>query len=254
MNSNVKNDGPALSMETWKEVIKAIEDSIPLYDQVNDAVSFGKAQVARSYALQSLELHDGLAVLDGGIGPGSTSKLILSTFKPSVLVGLDQSVKQLEAAKLNLGSVDSGQLHPVRASFEYLPFKQGVFDGIITCYALRDSLDLSRSLAEYSRVCSPHGSFADVDIGKPDNLLKRWGSIIYVKYIMPILAKIAIGNKIKGNPWKMIAPTIVTLPQNRAMLDMVRTHFAKTELKEFLAGGIIVIIGRKSRTKDGSSH
>jgi demethylmenaquinone methyltransferase/2-methoxy-6-polyprenyl-1,4-benzoquinol methylase len=246
MNSNVKNGVPTLSIETWKEVVKAIEDSIPLYDQVNDAVSFGKAQVARSYALQSLMLRDGLTLLDGGIGPGSTSKLILSTLKPSVLVGLDESVKQLEAAKLNLACLDSGQLHPVRASFEYLPFKRGVFDRIITCYALRDSLDLSRSLAEYSRVCNPHGSFADVDIGKPDNLLKRWASILYVKYIMPILAKIAIGNKIKGNPWRMIAPTYVTLPQNGAMLDMVRTHFDKTELKEFLAGGIVVIIGRKA--------
>ena len=246
VNSNVKIDARTLSKETWKEVIKAIEDSIPLYDQVNDVVSFGKAQIARSYALQSLGLRDGVTVLDGGIGPGTTSKLILSAVKPSMLVGLDESVKQLEAAKLNLATLDSGQLHAVRASFEYLPFKGDVFDGIITCYALRDSLDLSRSLAEYSRVCSPRGSFADVDIGKPDNPLKRWGSILYVKYIMPIRAKMAIRNKMKGNPWRMIAPTFVTLPQNGAMLDMVKKQFAKTELKEFLSGGIIVIIGHKS--------
>jgi demethylmenaquinone methyltransferase/2-methoxy-6-polyprenyl-1,4-benzoquinol methylase len=246
VNSNVKNDAGALSKETWKEVIKAIENSIPLYDQVNDVVSFGKAQIARSYALRSLGLHDGVTVLDGGIGPGTTSRLILSVVKPSILVGLDESVKQLKAAKLNLATLDSGQLHVVRASFEYLPFKEDVFDGIITCYALRDSLDLSKSLAEYSRVCSPRGSFADVDIGKPDNPFNRWGSILYVKYIMPIRAKMAIRNKMKGNPWRMIAPTFVTLPQNREILDMVKKQFPRTELKEFLLGGIIVIIGHKS--------
>ena len=245
MNSTRKNDTGTISKETWREVIKAIEDSIPLYDEVNNVVSFGKAQIARSYALQSLGLRDGVTVLDGGIGPGTTSKLILSTVKPSMLIGLDESVKQLKAAKLNLASLDMGQLHTVRASFEYLPFKSGIFDGIITCYALRDSFDLSRSLAEYSRVCSIRGSFADVDIGKPDNPLKRWGSILYVKYIMPLRAKIAIHDKLKGNPWRMIAPTFVTLPQNSTMLDMVRKQFAKTELKEFLSGGIIVIIGRK---------
>jgi len=246
VNSNVKNDAGTLSKETWKEVIKAIEDSIPLYDQVNDVLSFGKAQIARSYALQSLGLRDGATVLDGGIGPGTTSKLILSAVKPSMLVGLDESVKQLKAAKLNLATLDSGQLHAVRASFEYLPFKKDVFDGIITCYALRDSLDLSRSLAEYSRVCSPRGSFADVDIGKPDNPLNRWGSILYVKYIMPIRAKMAIRNKMRGNPWRMITPTFVALPQNGEILDMVKKQFARTQLKEFLSGGIIVIIGRKS--------
>lgn len=246
VNSNAKNNVRGLSKETWQEVIKAIEESIPLYDQVNDVVSFGKAQIARSHAIQSLGLRDGAIVLDGGIGPGTTSKLLLSAVKPSMIIGLDESVKQLEAAKVNLAPLNSGQVHVVRSSFEYLPFKAGTFDGIITCYALRDSLDLSRSLAEYSRVCSPCGSFADVDIGKPDNPLKRWGSIVYVKYIMPMRAKMTIRNRMKGNPWRMIAPTFATLPRNSVMLDMVKEQFVKTESKEFLSGGVIVITGRKS--------
>jgi demethylmenaquinone methyltransferase/2-methoxy-6-polyprenyl-1,4-benzoquinol methylase len=212
---------------------------------VNDKISFGKAQIARSYAIQKLEITENSIVLDSGIGPGSTSRLILSTVKPGMLVGLDESVRQLNAAKSSLAPCNSG-LSLVRGSFEYLPFKDGAFDVVITCYALRDSLNLSQSLTEYSRVCSTHGAFADVDIGKPDNALKCWGSILYVRYLMPVLAKATIWTKMKGNPWRMIGPTYVSLPRTSTMLRLVKEHFVTVELKEFLMGGVIVIIGRKS--------
>jgi demethylmenaquinone methyltransferase/2-methoxy-6-polyprenyl-1,4-benzoquinol methylase len=235
-----------LSKETWKKVIQAIEDSIPLYDRVNDIISLGKAQTARKYAIQKLELREDSVILDSGIGPGPTSKLILSSVRPAMLVGLDGSVRQLNAAKDNLTPIRPGVLNLVRASFEYLPFKDETFDVIITCYALRDTLNLSQSLNEYSRVCTPSGAFADVDIGKPDNAVKRWGSILYVRYMMPILAKAAIWTRMKGNPWRMIGPTYVSLPRTRMMLGLVKQYFTSTELKEFLMGGVIVIIGRKS--------
>lgn len=163
-----------------------------------------------------------------------------------MLVGLDGSVKQLKAANENLAYLRTDALQVVRGSFEFLPFRDNAFDAIITCYALRDSLDMSRSLAEYMRVCGPRGSFADVDIGKPENFLKRAGSILYVRYIMPFIAKIAIFGKMRGNPWRMIAPTYRSLPTNHVLLTEVRRRFQKVELKEFLMGGVIVIIGRKS--------
>lgn len=234
-----------LSRETWRKVVKAIEDSIPLYDQVNDLISFGKAQEARSFALARLELRDGICILDSGIGPGPTSKLILSSIKPRLLVGFDGSVKQLKTAKENLTSSNE-VLQTVRGAFDFLPFREGTFDAIITCYALRDSLDLSKSLAEYSRVCVPSGSFADVDIGKPDSVVKRAGSILYIKFIMPLIAKLAIMGRISGNPWRMIAPTYKSLPTNRMLLSEVEQKFRKVEFKEFLTGGLIVIVGRKS--------
>ena len=226
--------------------MNAIEDSIPYYDRVNNLISFGKAQLARSYAIGRLELQDNSIILDSGIGPGTTSSLILSMVKPRMLVGLDGSVKQLEAAKTQLSQFDSGLLNLVRGSFEYLPFRDRIFDGIITCYALRDSLNLQQSLSEYARVCATAGAFADVDIGKPDGGLRRCGSALYVKYLMPILAKVAILRKMKGNPWRMIVPTYVLLPRTSALMRQVERHFLKTELKEFIMGGIIVIIGRKS--------
>jgi len=242
--AGMKNeDSAGISPETSRKVVEAIEESIPLYDRVNDLISFGKAQVARKFAIQRLQLAEGGVVLDAGIGPGTTAKLIMESTKPSLLVGLDASSKQLKTAKCNLGAVKPS-LQFVRGSFEFLPFRDGVFDAVITCYALRDSLDIPSAIGEYHRVCAESSVFADVDIGKPDDALKRAGSVFYIRYLMPLIAKAAIYGKIQGNPWRMIVPTYKPLPTNGSLLSQMRNLFPTVEFKEFLMGGIIVVIGR----------
>ena len=245
MGDSEDKSSHGLSKETWWKVVRAIEESIPLYDEVNDLISFGKAQEARRLAVQSLQLTDGVSILDGGIGPGTTSKLILESVKPGLLVGFDGSAKQLKTARAGLEMLKPTTLHLVRGSFEFLPFREATFNAIITCYALRDSLDLSKSIEEYHRVCAQNGFFADVDIGKPENLLKRLGSSFYINHLMPLIAKVVIFGKIKGNPWRMIGPTYTTLPTTSALLVQMKTKFQNIELKELLMGGVIVITGRK---------
>jgi demethylmenaquinone methyltransferase/2-methoxy-6-polyprenyl-1,4-benzoquinol methylase len=239
-------DSAGLSPETSRKVVEAIEESTPLYDKVNNIISFGKAQAARKFAVQKLQLTDGMVILDAGIGPGTTSKLIMQSSKPRLLVGFDASAKQLKTAKLALNGSIANSLQLVRGAFEFLPFRDRMFGAIITCYALRDSLNLSQSVEEYHRVCAQSGIFADVDLGKPDNVFKRTGSAFYIRHLMPLIAKAAIIGRIKGNPWRMIAPTYKPLPTNNALQSQMRSMFATTEFKEFLMGGIIVMIGRKS--------
>jgi demethylmenaquinone methyltransferase/2-methoxy-6-polyprenyl-1,4-benzoquinol methylase len=239
-------DSIGLSPETSRKVVEAIEESVPLYDQVNNLISFGKAQTARKFAIQRLQLADGKVVLDAGIGPGTTSRLVMESARPDLLVGFDASAKQLKTAKCNLGALGPTSLQFVRGSFEFLPFRDRVFDTVITCYALRDSLDIPKAIGEYHRICAEAGAFADVDLGKPDNVLKRAGSMFYIRYVMPFIAKIAILGKIKGNPWRMIVPTYILLPTNSSLVSEMGRQFRDIELKEFLMGGIIVIIGRRT--------
>ena len=73
-----------------------------------------------------------------------------------------------------------------------------------------------------------------MDIGKPENLLKRAGSTVYIRYLMPIIAKATILGKIKGNPWRMIGPTYQSLPTNNAILLQMKNKFESVEFKEFL--------------------
>jgi hypothetical protein len=45
----------------------------------------------------------------------------------------------------------------------------------------------------------------------------------------------------------MIVPTYKPLPTNNALLSKMGRKFDSVEFKEFLSGGVIVIIARKSR-------
>jgi len=238
-----------LSHEISKNVVEAIEEAIPLYDHVNNLISFGRAQTARKFAIKALQLEKPKLVLDAGVGPGTTSRLLLDSCQPDQLVGLDASPMQLKTAQHNLPFAETS-LHLVRGAFEFLPFRDSVFDAIITCYALRDSVDIQKSLREYQRICGQSGIFVDVDLAKPDNVVKRLGSIFYVRYIMPLIAKLAIVGKMKGNPWRMIVPTYMALPTTNVLLSMMRDEFVSVECKEFLMGGIVAIVSRRSVSRN----
>jgi demethylmenaquinone methyltransferase/2-methoxy-6-polyprenyl-1,4-benzoquinol methylase len=239
------DDNPLLEKDVWRQVTKAIEEILPLYDHVNELISLGQAQRVRRYAIQRLDLRNDIHVLDGGVGPGNTSRLVLSEIKPKLLVGLDESVTVMKTARSNLRDADIKAVEFVRGVFEYLPFRDDAFDAIVTSYALRDCLDLPKSVYEYYRVCKSDGQLVIVDVGKPDNPFTRAGSLLYMRLLVPVIAKIAIIGKIRGNPWLVMFQTYVPLPTNRQLLDVVRRRFPKAELREFLLGGIIVIISRK---------
>jgi len=244
-NQDASEEDALLQKNEWREVIKAIEGTLPLYDQVNDLISLGQAQRARRYAVQNLDLRNGIHVLDSGIGPGNTSTLVLSKIKPELLVGLDGSVRLLNTARSKLRDINTQVVELIRAVFEFLPFRDGVFDIVVTSYALRDSLDLPKSLYEYSRVCSSHGQLAIVDIGKPDNPFTRGVSALYIRLLVPVIAKIATIGKMHGNPWLKLFRTYVPLPTNRDLVKDVKRSFPKAELREFLMGGVIVILCKK---------
>jgi len=240
----IGTDG-GLRKDVWEGVVAAIEDALPVYDKINQLISFGRAEEARQYAINQMGPADGLVVLDSGVGPGNNSRIILSRNSAKVLVGLDESAVQLENTKRNLKAQNHEFFHLVRGSFEFLPFRGEVFDWIITSYALRDTVNLSQTLGEYSRVSKSTGRFTVVDIGKPDNYVKRTGSLLYVRFVMPLIARLAMRNKIKPNPWRMIWPTYVHLPTNRQLARILGQWFGPLEVKEFLTGGVIILSGRK---------
>ncbi len=225
----------------WPEVIRAIEAAAPFYDEINDLVSLGKASRVRNDALSLSEINDRSRVLDSGTGPGSIS-VNLPT-QPALLVGLDYSLPLL---KMGRSRASRMALEPVRGAFENLPFRDGSFDRVLTSFALRDALDMERTVAEYRRVLVAKGRLAFVDLGKPDNRLKRFGVSLYVCHLMPLLARIALGGRVRGNPWRMIVPTFDLLPLNKSFREILSRFFTITTWREYLAGAVVLAIAERS--------
>ncbi len=236
--------------EIWPSVIKAIEDSLPYYDRVNQAITLGLAAQMRAEAAKSLKdkVKEGV-ILDLGIGPGNMSLALLKILgRSNSIVGADYSVLQLGIAKKRLEEAGLNEVYPVRAVFEALPFKEGVFQCVCSAYAVRDAVDKTTTIREAHRVICRGARFAIVDMGKPDNYFARAIMAIYITVLMPLLAKLIIRRKIRGNPWRKLAATYRTLPCNREMLTIVANIFGTnaTRISTRLFGGLTTISADKT--------
>lgn len=231
-----------MDIPTWRSVIKSIEAAIPLYDEINESISLGRASRARTYAAGELLKGSKLQlVLDSGVGPGTMTRAILEQDPNLYVVALDYSITLLRSCIEHLHDHQE-RVQFVRGHFEGLPFRAHVFDAAVTAFALRDSTDLARTVDEYARSLKPEGQLVVVDLGKPDNPLKRFFALLYVRYIMPAVAKIRIANRLPNNPWVAIMPTYASYPTTGKLLNILRAKFRLTKKKEFLGGGILVMI------------
>ena len=229
-----------MTTTVWREVISSIEETGSLYDEVNAAISLGRASKARAYAAQRLLENGPRLVLDSGAGPGSMSVILLRHDPQMEVVALDYSSQLQRTCRERLKDYRS-RVHFVRACFEQLPFKLGSFDAAVTAYALRDSTNFNQAINEYAMSIKDGGRLAIAELGKPD-IVKRFFATTYVRFIMPLIAKIMILGRLEGNPFRIIVPTYQRLPTTSRLLEMLEVKFDLLEKKSFLAGGMLVIL------------
>ncbi len=165
----------------------------------------------------------------------------------SKIVGLDPSMILLRYAKSQLGY----SFNPVQGVAEKLPFRDGGFASVLTCFSLRDVRDRASALREFSRVMEDQGRLEIVDVGKPDNLFLRKLVGLYIALVMPTIARILINGRLRGNPFRMIIPTVQSLTTNHALARMVAGIFGSSSLRGFLFGGLVIVEGWKGRESSG---
>jgi len=230
-----------MDMSVWHDVISSIEETAPLYDEVNEIISLRHASKARTYAAWRLMENNPRLILDSGAGPGTMSMILLQRDAHANVVALDYSSLLLRSCKKRARDYRD-RLHFIRACFEQLPFRPNSFDAAVTAYALRDSNNIKQAIDEYARLIKNEGRLAIIELGKPDNIIKGFFAALYVRLIAPLIAKIIISGRLEGNPWRMIAPTYQNLPRTHRLLKMLEAKFDLLERRTFLAGGVLVII------------
>ena len=102
------------------------------------------------------------------------------------------------------------------------------------------------AIDEFRRVLTFDGSFAIIDLGKPNELLKRALVTLYIEHLMPLVARFSKSSRIRGNPWRMIVPTYQLLSTNRELMQSLKKRFDDVRISEFSMGGLIVVLARIS--------
>ncbi|MCP8309224.1 MAG: class I SAM-dependent methyltransferase [archaeon] len=226
--------------EQWHKVIDALHAIMPVYDRVNHIISFGRDRAYReegiANALPSAEL-----VLDAGCGPGVMSEIASKKLKIKDLILLDPMLDYLTIARKRLADNNPEM---VVGLFEALPFKRGIFDLVMCGFSLRDSVNMNLAVKEISRVLKNDGEFIIVDLGKPDNPVKRYIIGIWWRFIVPLMTTVLV--KRKGLFYTAIYTTYKRLPRNRELKNIVRIWFSEVILRVKMLGGIVIVTAKKS--------
>jgi demethylmenaquinone methyltransferase/2-methoxy-6-polyprenyl-1,4-benzoquinol methylase len=222
----------------WHEIIDVLRTVIPVYDQVNRAISLGKDAEYRELGIRN-RIESGNFILDAGSGYGNMSKEALHQCNDLQIAMLDPIPEMLARAKTEFHTKN----FLVSGVFEYLPFKNNTFDAAMCGYSFRDAISMRTAIAEFHRVLKDNGRLIIVDIGKPDNAFNRAGVSFYLKYIMGILAFFAAGSI--GLKFRAIYGTYKRLPTNTGLKQMLQEKFSRVEFETRMMGGAIIVAAYK---------
>ena len=212
--------------EKWARVVNSLQEIAPSYEKASSRISLYKDKRMRDEVVEFAVRRDA-RILDLGAGPGTMSRLVAKKGGRPVL--LDVSRVMLHSSNFE---------ERVQGTFEFLPFSPGAFDAVVSGFALRDSKDLKNALSQVSAVLKPGGMFGFCDLGKPDSVVLGLVLGLYLR-LAPGLIGLASTGRV-GLRYGSLFDTYVLVLRNSDLKVLLRTSFAKVDLRVKQMGGSIV--------------
>lgn len=210
----------------------------PDYDRVERMLAFGSGSWYRRHALQRAGLRPGMQVLDVAMGTGLVAReAIALAGGPERVIGLDPSIGMVAEARRQL------PLSVVLGRAEQLPLQSASFDFLSMGYALRHVADLDAAMREYFRVLRPGASVCLLEITRPRSVLARFGLRIYMKGVVPLLARVVTRHRetarLMEYYWDTIEacvpPETILAALKHAGFENVRRHVDLGIFSDYLA-------------------
>jgi len=170
----------------------------------------------------------GSLVLDLGAGPGTMSRLVVASGGDPVL--LDVSHAMLAASRFP---------NRVRGTFEFLPFRDGVFDSAVSGFAIRDAHDQAVALGQIARTLKPGGKLSFCDLGKPDSAVAALIVAFYLRVAPSIIGLATAGPS--GLKYGSLYDTYLLTLHNSELRALLLHQFSAVDIEETQFGGSIVV-------------
>jgi demethylmenaquinone methyltransferase/2-methoxy-6-polyprenyl-1,4-benzoquinol methylase len=226
----------------WPEIISTLRSIIPIYNRVNRVISLGKDADYRRMCLNK-QLRFGDRILDAGSGFGNMSKLARIEVNGQLEVILYDPIIEMLQFGRSLDDKSDLSVELSSGVFEYLPFRNNIFDAVLCGYSLRDAIHLKDAIAEFHRILKPHGRLLIVDLGKPDQFFLDALVRIYLKYILGFLAFVVAGSK--GLGFRALYGTYKRWPKNSELRKMLEMEFSEVHFRKLMMGGAVIIAAIK---------
>lgn len=149
----------------------------PLYDSIMKYVV--RESIFKNRMVSQVSLDKGRRVLDLGCGTATLTLSIKKNFPEAEAIGVDGDTEILKSARRKINMAIEDITLNRGAAFE-LPYVADSFDCVVSSLVFHhlNREDKIRSLKEVFRVLKPRGELYVADLGKPQNTMMRFTSLI----------------------------------------------------------------------------
>src|SRR6478609_5765539 len=209
------------------------------YDRTNAVLSVGNAALWRVATTRAVGPRAGERILDVAAGTGTSS------------ASLARNGASVVAADFSEGMIEVGRQRQagnpfvrfVQADAMALPFDDDSFDAVTISFGLRNIVDPKKALAEFYRVVKPGGRVVVCEFSQPPLAPVRAGYSAYLKYGMPVLARVASSNPAA---YEYLMESIQAWPNQRALAAWLReAGFERVAFRNLTAGIVALHRGFK---------
>ncbi|MDZ4343667.1 MAG: ubiquinone/menaquinone biosynthesis methyltransferase [Candidatus Binatia bacterium] len=240
------------------------------YDLLNRVISFRLDNRWRKQAIQSIWTADNPLILDLGTGTGDLTFSALKwspTGKPvgrnpeqeprakagarvegapggGRIVGLDFSLEMLKLAQTKSRSLPHGeQTHFVLGSALVAPFRDAVFDGVMSAFVLRNVSDLALFFSQAFRVLRPGGRIVTLDMFPPSTGLfaKFYG--LYFYRLVPRIGALLARDR---DAYQYLSESVRTFHSPMMVAKILKqTGFEHIRWRKFLCGSVCMHVAER---------
>ncbi|MCH9626681.1 MAG: Demethylmenaquinone methyltransferase [Chlamydiales bacterium] len=231
------------------ESIQALFASIAEnYDKANTTFSFGLHKKWNRKLIQAVGKPRTLLDLCAGTGEIGFGYLAQNPHAEAIL--LDFCPEMLAVAKQK-GSAFDGRYTLIEGDAQKLPFEDQSVDGVTISYGIRNVREPMRCFQEVARVLRPQSRFAILELTRPRSPLLRASHRIYLKWILPLLGKIAAKN---GEAYRYLSNSIEGFTSPHELENMLKKVGLKPVKRISLMGGLSTILVAETAPAPQSHH
>ena len=211
------------------------------YERICSIMSLGSGEMYRRDALKEAGLTAGSRVLDVATGTGLMLRSAAAgSGETGLAIGLDPSTEMLRECRRRCDAP------VIRGIGETLPFADASFDIVSMGYALRHVSDLRALFREYARVLKPGGRLLILEITQPQSRIGRWFTRLYLRTIVPAVAKLSTGADAARRMMNYFWDTIETCVAPDVILGAMRDAGFSNAARRVKGGILSEYVGTKS--------
>ncbi len=216
------------------------------YGRVNYLSSFGFTERWRRQCVQAIKWDE---VIQNGFdlmsGKGETWNLInKACTQDHTLTGVDISLEMIKSANQKLHWYPRLKIGTKQANVLQNDLESESADYIISSFGLKtfSPTQLEQLAKEVSRILKPHGQFSFIEVAEPKLLLLKIPFMFYLKYLIPIIGKLFMGNSMD---YKMLGIYCQKFKDCSIFKAFLEREGLEVQQKRYFFGCASGVVGRK---------